>query len=121
MFVSWCQEYTLEAQRFPAESDFYAALLGEIGKYANDREWQNHHPAIYWSYTQKSSTAWRECDTDKFDRAVKSLYAEAKRRVMSGEVFTVYEPKQLENVIEIVSSPETAEKALTEIRSILRD
>ena len=119
MFVSWCQEYTLQQQAFPSEQEFRKALVSEISKFFNDRDWSQYHPSVYHAYLQRTSSDWKEIGTERFERVTEKLYRSAKDLVLSGYEFPVYTKEQLEAPVAREKSDPVVAKAA--IENILKE
>lgn len=86
-FIAWCAEAAVEASGFPSESEARLAMIRELGKSADIREWHSLHPVIYWVYTQRSGYDWKQMSTKDLNDAFSENWDVAVRMAKKGHQF----------------------------------
>jgi len=110
-FIAWCGQAAAEASGFPSETEAKLAMIREIGKSADIREWHNMHPAIYWIYCNRSSYDWKQMSNSDLADEFGKHFDIAIRMAKKGHRFESPAPpsRQIENKEKY--NPELAVKA----------
>lgn len=121
-FIAWCRESSGSMAGLPSEVEARLVMLRELAKSPEIREWNKHHPAIYWVYRQKLSSDWKEMPTKHLDPAFSALWKIAVDMVRIGDAeFPEYVPRshQIAAPEQPAASKEFATSKLEEIKAII--
>jgi hypothetical protein len=118
-FVDWCKAAAQDATGLPSESEAMAALIGEIAKPKELRQWSNYHPSVFMAYSQRQSYDWKNYSYRDFKDAFSETWAGIKRSAMSGFDFNFVLPKPEDVKVPINENPVDREHAAKKSAEIL--
>ena len=110
-FIAWCGQAAAEASGFPSETEAKLAMIRELGKSADIREWHNLHPVIYWIYTQRSGYDWKQMSNKDLSDEFAQHFDIAVRMAKKGHQFESPAPPSRQIQKQEKYNPELAVKA----------
>lgn len=115
-FASWCTESSGD---FPEAEEARRLLNAELAKSFIDRDWGALHPAIWWVYSQKTSSDWKSISDEKQAKAFGFLWAEARKLAAKNFVFQAPLPRkqQIPVAPEVPAPAAVAERHITALMS----
>jgi len=113
-FVTWCKEAAGSMAGMPSESEARLAMIRELSRSPDIREWSQYHPAVRWAYTQKQSSDWKLLSTKDLSTAFHEIWIVAQKMARDNSSFDVPLPKS-HRLEEMDLPPAPKEVALAEV------
>jgi hypothetical protein len=92
-FVEWCKSAAHDMAGLPSESDALQALIKEIARPKEMRQWANYHPSVFLAYTQRQSYDWKNYSYRDLKQAFSETWGDIKKMALSGFDFNLNLPK----------------------------
>lgn len=120
-FVTWCKESTGSMANLPSESEARLAMIRELGRSPEIRSWNQHHPAVFWAYGQRTSFDWKQLSNKDLSQAFHDVWVTATNMAKNGHVFTAPLPQshQIESAKEKPAPIASAMENLTDLKNLL--
>jgi hypothetical protein len=92
-FVEWCRLATQNAAGLPSESEALSAMIAEIGKPKELRDWARHHPSVFMAYSKRQTYDWKNYKYHELKSFFSECWEEVKQAANGGFDFYSALPK----------------------------
>lgn len=120
-FIQWCRIAADDLSGLPSESEALSAMMQELARPQDIRDWTRHHPTVFMAYRKRQSFDWKTYSYRDLKLAFSDTWAEVKKIVKDGFDFNNALPKPADvkaNYTETPISKEVAAKKTSELLSM---
>lgn len=120
-FIEWCRVAAQDAQGLPSESEAMSAVVRELGRPKELRQWGNHHPSVFMAYSQRQSYDWKNYNYTDLKKAFSETWDQIKKIANTGFDFSSALPKPEDVRAPVTAGPidrESGAKKTAEILSM---
>lgn len=97
-FMEWCRVAVEDKAGLPSEGEAMSAVIQELAKSPDIRDWSQFHPAVYMAYSMRQSFEWKNYSYKDFKTAFSDSWSEVKKLAKTGYNFSAVLPKPKDGV-----------------------